>query len=307
MASVESRSFLPGEKVALFKRTGGGPLAAGSRPLAAAKKVGSDGTVRFDGLDEGLTVYVAREDGSSAIAMTAKTAPAPRRRQSEKAISEQLAGTIWQDPNRTVVSGARNTASRGGAGQPFVNPETGSATPSELGVEPGHPRQEDYRHVPQRSATVTGRAEPVMGAPQAEGVPNRDAHKIEQASATEHGHAVPRDPAADPAERARQEDAARNARQRAVAPTGEQTPVDDPPARTKSASRGSGQRTSRSSAGSRTTSRSRASRPNQSGKARAPKRPAKEGKAAKSAARTKSSRSSGRSGKNNSRSSGRKK
>jgi hypothetical protein len=276
MASVESRSFLPGEKVALFPRTGGGPLRPGTGELQDAKKVGPDGNVRFDGLRDGQTVFVAREDGSSAIAMTAKEAPArPQGKLSEKRVRETLAGTVWQDENKTVKEGARTTASRGGHGQPFVSPETGSKTPSDLPIEAGHPRQEDYDRVPQRSATVTGRAEPVPGAPQAEGVPQSDAQKVEQASATEHGHAVPRDPKADPAERTRQEDAQRQP-QRLVGVTGEATPVDEPPARTAKASRSSGQRTSKSSAGSRTQTRSRASRPNQSGKAR-----------------TKSSRSSG--------------
>lgn len=224
MATVQTRSFLPGEKVALFERYGGGPLSRSNKLLDGPKKVPASGELEFTGLAEGQTVYLAREDGSSAIQATAKTPEKPKQRISDQEARRRLAGSIWQTENKTVIEGARTTASRGGLGQPFVNPESGSKTPKEVAVDPRHPRIEDFGHVAQRSATVTGLATPVGVDPRPEGVPQSDARKVEQSSATEHGLAAPRDPEADPAEGLRQEDAGKVAQQSAT-DTGIQTPV----------------------------------------------------------------------------------
>ncbi len=223
-ASVTLRGGFPvGTEVGLYPRTG--DFFRGGRSVQKGK-VGDDGHVRFDGLEEGDRYWAAAEvdDRVRARAVTAKVQPGAKKALAAKEVRERLHATRPAMPSGQVVSGARNTVNSratSASGAAFASKAAGVPTPKEdQEAEPlPHVRQEDARDVPQRSATVTGMATPkdpeeIVPAPAQSDVPDG----TPQRSATKLGVAAPKEKGEEAAG-AKQEDAA-DVPQRSATPDG---------------------------------------------------------------------------------------
>jgi hypothetical protein len=232
--------FSPGTRVGLAARYG--DIAPKRLSAEQTATVDKDATVTFTGLPEGdrFWVFSLADDDRRALAATAKTETASKKRLPDSEVRNRLAQTTGpnrlqqgntvlnpETKTRTVVlmaGGLEAQNDRVGKETPREDREfepqprlrqedarnvpqrsatiTGGAYPVEAGEPQPGPRQEDFQDVPQRSATPQGEATPILVKPDTQ----EDARRLHQRSATEQGEAVPK-PEGDPVHQALTRDA----------------------------------------------------------------------------------------------------